>query len=84
MVVGKVGMGALYGFWFLLLGLGIMAGSIFVAYLNRGRIELGLTAIGGLIMPASLILLYFSDPGGGFFTIGCLALGFSGLSFSSP
>ena len=83
-VVGKVGMGALYGFWFLLLGLGIMAGSIFVAYLNRGRIELGLTAIGGLIMPASLILLYFSDPGGGFFTIGCLALGFSGALFFVP
>ena len=83
-VEGDVGLGTLYGFWFLLLGLGIMAGSIFVAYLNRGRIELGLTAIGGLIMPISLVVLFFSNPMGKVFDAGCLALGFSGALFFVP
>ena len=46
----------------LLLGLGIMGGSLFVAYLNRGKIELGLTVIGGLIMPVSLVILFLSKP----------------------
>ena len=83
-VEGDVGLGTLYGYWFLLLGLGIMAGSLFVAYLNRGRIELGLTVIGGLIMPVSLIVLYFSNPLTLVFEIGCLALGFSGALFFVP
>lgn len=83
-VEGDVGLGTLYGFWFLLLGLGIMAGSIFVAYLNKGRIELGLTAIGGLIMPISLIVLFLSNPMGKLFDFGCLSLGFSGALFFVP
>ena len=83
-VEGDVGLGTLYGYWFLLLGLGIMAGSLFVAYLNRGRIELGLTVIGGLIMPVSLIVLYFCNPLTLVFEIGCLALGFSGALFFVP
>jgi len=83
-VEGDVGLGTLYGYWFLLLGLGIMAGSLFVAYLNRGRIELGLTVIGGLIMPVSLIVLYFCNPLTLVFEIGCLTLGFSGALFFVP
>jgi hypothetical protein len=66
-----------------------MAGSLFAAYLNRGKIELGLTAIGGLIMPISLVVLFLSNPMGkvfeiGCFEIGCLALGFSGALFFVP
>jgi acyl-[acyl-carrier-protein]-phospholipid O-acyltransferase / long-chain-fatty-acid--[acyl-carrier-protein] ligase len=83
-VEGDVGLGTLYGYWFLLLGLGIMVGSIFVAYLNRGRIELGLTVIGGLIMPVSLLVLFLSDPMGKVFDGGCLSLGFSGALFFVP
>ena len=81
-VEGDVGLGALYGYWFLLLGLGIMGGSLFVAYLNRGKIELGLTVIGGLIMPVSLVILFLSNPMGKVFDAGCLSLGFSGALFS--
>ena len=88
-VVGEVGIATVYGYWFLLLGLGIMAGSLFAAYLNRGKIELGLTAIGGLIMPISLVVLFLSNPMGkvfeiGDFEIGCLVLGFSGALFFVP
>ena len=59
---GKVGMGTLYGYWFLLLGVGTMFGSLFAAYLNRGRVEIGLTAIGGLGMPFVFIGLVNVDP----------------------
>ena len=83
-VDGDVGLGALYGYWFLLLGLGIMGGSLFVAYLNRGKIELGLTVIGGLIMPVSLVILFLSNPMGKVFDAGCLSLGFSGALFFVP
>jgi len=83
-IEGDVGLGTLYGYWFLLLGLGIMAGSLFVAYLNRGKIELGLTAIGGLIMPISLFVLFLSNPMGKVFDGGCLSLGFSGALFFVP
>ena len=83
-VEGDVGLGSLYGYWFLLLGLGIMAGSLFVAYLNRGRVELGLTALGGLLMPVSLTVLYFCYPLTLVFELGCLSLGFSGALFFVP
>ena len=84
MVEGDQALSELFGDWFLLLGLGIMAGSLFVAYLKRGKIELGLTAIGGLIMPLPLIGLYFCDPLTLEFDFGCLALGFSGALFFVP
>ena len=47
-VSGKVGMGTLYGYWFLLLGVGTMLGSLFSAYINRVAAEIGLTVIGAL------------------------------------
>ena len=84
MAEGDHALSELFGYWFLLLGLGIMAGSLFVAYLKRGRIELGLTAIGGLIMPLPLMGLYFCDPLTLEFDIGCLVLGFSGALFFVP
>ena len=83
-VVGKVGMGGLYGYWFLLLGLGIMLGSLFVAYLNRGRVEVGLTPIGAILMPFSLMILYAVNPLDSIFDVGCLLLGFSGALFAVP
>ncbi len=83
-VVGKIGMGSLYGFWFLLLGLGIMLGSLFVAYLNRGRVEIGLSAIGAILLPLTLIFLYFANPLKGTFEYGSLLLGFSGALFFVP
>ena len=82
--VGNVGMGSLYGYWFLLVGLGIMFGSIFVAYLNRGRIEIGLTSIGGLGVPVVFLLLYFAEPLRSVFSIYCFSLGFFGALFFVP
>ena len=83
-VSGKVGMGTLYGSWFLLLGIGIMVGSIFVAYLNRGRIEIGLSAIGAIGIPFVYIGMYFTDPLFEAFEFCCLALGFFGALFFVP
>lgn len=83
-IEGNVGMGSLYAYWSLLLGLGIMAGSLFVAYLNQGKIELGLTVIGGMIMPVSLLVLFLSNPMGKVFDGGCLSLGFAGALFFVP
>ena len=83
-VAGKVGMGTLYGFWFLLLGVGIMVGSIFVAYLNRGRIEIGLSAIGALGMPLVFMGFCLSDPLSQLFNGLCLGLGFFGALFFVP
>ena len=56
---GKVGMGSLYGYWFLLLGVGIMTGALFAAYLNKGRVEVGLSPLGLLGMTGSLVGIYF-------------------------
>ena len=83
-IEGEVGMGTLYGYWFLLLGVGIMLGSLLVAYLNRGRVELGLTPIGAFLLPLAFILLYFVDPFDVLFEWGCLLLGFSGALFFVP
>jgi acyl-[acyl-carrier-protein]-phospholipid O-acyltransferase/long-chain-fatty-acid--[acyl-carrier-protein] ligase len=80
-VAGKVGMGTLYGFWFLLLGIGIMLGSIFVAYLNRGRIEIGLSAIGAIGMPIVFMGFCVSEPLSDVFSGLCLSLGFFGALF---
>ena len=52
-VSGKVGMGTLYC-RFLPLGT--------AAYLNRGRIEIGLSAIGAIGIPIVYIGMYFTDP----------------------
>lgn len=83
-VDGEVGMGSLYGYWFLLVGLGIMLGSIFVAYINRGRIEIGLTPIGALGIPIIYLGLYFSDPLKSNFDYFCFGLGFFGALFFVP
>jgi len=83
-VSGDIGMGTLYGYWFLLLGLGIMVGSLFVAYLNHGRIELGLSAIGAMGMPLVFLGLYTLNPLATGFEICCFALGFSGALFFVP
>ena len=61
-VSGKVGMGTLYGYWFLLLGVGTMLGSLFSAYLNRGKVEIGLSAIGALGMAIVFLCLVISEP----------------------
>jgi len=82
--VGKVGMGSLYGYWFLLLGLGIMAGCLFCAYLNKGRIELGLCPMGAGGMTLSLWAVYLSPPLSGAFECGCASLGFFGALFFVP
>ena len=83
-VAGDTGMGTLYGYWFLLLGIGIMLGSLFVAYLNHGRIELGLSAIGAMGMPMIFVGLYWSEPLGGAFDLCCFGLGFLGALFFVP
>jgi acyl-[acyl-carrier-protein]-phospholipid O-acyltransferase/long-chain-fatty-acid--[acyl-carrier-protein] ligase len=83
-VIGQVGMGTLYGYWFLLLGLGVMMGSLFVAYLNRGRIEIGLTPIGGICIPFIYIGLYFANPQYMPFDLFCFGLGFFGALFFVP
>ena len=83
-VSGKVGMGTLYGYWFLLLGVGTMLGSLFSAYLNRGRIELGLSAIGALGMAIVFISLVITKPLNLIFDGLCLTLGFLGALFFVP
>jgi len=83
-VVGQVGMGSLYGYWFLLVGVGIMLGSLFVAYLNRGRIEIGLSPIGALGIPIIYIGLYLAEPTAVTFDCFCLSLGFFGALFFVP
>jgi len=82
--MGKVGMGSLYGYWFLLLGLGIIAGCLFCAYLNKGRIELGLCPMGAAGMTLSLWAVYLSPPLSGAFECGCASLGFFGALFFVP
>ena len=82
--VGKVGMGSLYGYWFLLMGMGIMVGCLFCAYLNRGRIELGLCPIGAIGMTLSLVGLYQATAPGGIFELLCISLGFFGALFFVP
>ena len=83
-VSGNVGMGTLYGYWFLLLGVGTMLGSLFSAYINRGRVEIGLTVIGALGMPVVFIGLFVVDPLTRIFDGLCLSLGFFGALFFVP
>ena len=65
----------------LIVGIGIMLGSIFVAYLNRGRIEIGLSAIGSIGIPIVFMGFCVSEPLSGVFSGLCLSLDF--LPFSS-
>jgi acyl-[acyl-carrier-protein]-phospholipid O-acyltransferase/long-chain-fatty-acid--[acyl-carrier-protein] ligase len=81
---GKVGMGSLYGYWFLLLGVGIMAGALFAAYLNKGRVEIGLSPLGLLGMTFSLAGVYFFPALGRMFEVCCTCLGFFGALFFVP
>lgn len=81
---GKVGMGSLYGYWFLLLGVGIMAGALFAAYLNKGRVEVGLSPLGLLGMTFSLAGVYFFPALGRMFEACCASLGFFGALFFVP
>lgn len=81
---GKVGMGSLYGYWFLMLGVGIMAGALFAAYLNKGRVEIGLSPLGLLGMTFSLAGVYFFPALGRMFEVCCASLGFFGALFFVP
>ena len=81
---GNVGMGSLYGYWFLLLGVGIMAGALFAAYLNKGRVEVGLSPLGLLGMTFSLAGVYFFPALGRMFEVCCASLGFFGALFFVP
>ncbi len=81
---GNIGMGGLYGYWFLLLGVGIMAGALFAAYLNKGRVEVGLSPLGLLGMTFSLAGVYFFPALGRMFEVCCASLGFFGALFFVP
>ena len=86
-IEGDVGMASLYGLWFLMLGVGIMAGSLVAAYVNRGRVELGLVPIGAVLMPIvlyGLTQLAESDPEGLGFKLCCVGLGAGGAFFFVP
>ncbi len=83
-VDGEMGMGSLYGYWFALLGVGIMAGSLFAAYLNKGRIEIGLTALGALGMPLCFLVLFGENPLSWGFDLSSFCLGFFGALFFVP
>ena len=61
-----------------------MLGSLFVAYLNRGRIEIGLTPIGALAIPIIYLGLYLAEPMALTFDCCCLSLGFFGALFFVP
>lgn len=83
-VPGNSGISALYGWWSLMVGFGIMLGCLFSAYLNHGRVEIGLTAIGGLGMPLSILGLYMADPESLYFDCSCNAIGFFGALYFVP
>ncbi|MGE4550608.1 MAG: MFS transporter, partial [Opitutales bacterium] len=83
-VPGNVGMASLYGLWFLLLGVGIMVGSLLTAYVNRGRVDLGLVPLGAILMPVILFALTRSDPLAATFRYGCVGLGMAGAFFFVP
>ena len=83
-VPGNVGMASLYGLWFLLLGVGIMAGSLMTAYVNRGRVDLGLVPVGAILMPVILYALTRFDPLAASFRYGCVGLGMAGAFFFVP
>lgn len=80
----NMGMGSLYGYWFLLLGIGIMAGALFAGYLNKGRVEIGLSPLGLLGMTLSLVGVYYFPPLGSRFEACCATLGFFGALFFVP
>ncbi|MFP6854616.1 MAG: MFS transporter, partial [Opitutales bacterium] len=83
-VPGNVGMASLYGLWFLLLGAGIMAGSLLTAYVNRGRVDLGLVPVGAILMPVILFALTRLDPLTASFRYCCVGLGAAGAFFFVP
>ena len=67
-------------FLVLIVRVGIMVGSIFVAYLNRGRWS-RTSAIGALGMPLVFMGFCLSDPLSQVFNGLCLGLGFGALFF---
>lgn len=73
-----------FGFWFGLLGVGIMLGSMISAYVGRGRVELGIVPFGALAMPVTLVCLTLSDPMGVSFNVCCVLLGVGGAFFFVP
>ena len=83
-VPGNVDIAPHYGLWFLLLGVGIMVGSLVVAYVNRGRVDLGLVPVGAIIMPVILFTITNLDPLESSFRYCCVALGMGGAFFFVP
>lgn len=81
---GGPGTASLYAFWFLLLGVGIMVGSLVVAYVNKGRVDLGLVPLGAIIMPIILFSMTRLDPQEGAFGYCCIGLGAGGAFFFVP
>ena len=73
-----------FGFWFGLLGVGIMLGSMISAYVGRGRVELGIVPLGALGIPVALVCLTLSDPMSTSFNVCCVLLGVGGAFFFVP
>ena len=61
-----------------------MAGALFAAYLNKGRVEVGLSPLGLLGMTFSLAGVYFFPALGKMFEVCCASLGFFGALFFVP
>ena len=80
--------GKLTGIFNLFLGVGIIVGSVFTAYINRGRVELGTVAAGALGMALALLLAGITAPDKGDshfgFNASLILMGFSGAIFSVP
>ncbi|MBT3567232.1 MAG: MFS transporter, partial [Opitutae bacterium] len=83
-IVRQVGDEGGFRFWFGLLGVGIMLGSMISAYVGRGRVELGIVPLGALAMPMTLICLTLSDPMSTSFNVCCVLLGIGGAFFFVP
>ena len=83
-IVRQVGDEGGFRFWFGLLGVGIMLGSMISAYVGRGRVELGIVPLGALAMPVTLICLTLSDPMSTSFNVCCVLLGIGGAFFFVP
>ena len=80
--------GKLTGIFNLFLGVGIIVGSVFTAYINRGRVELGTVAAGALGMAVALLLAGITAPDREILisvsNASLILMGFSGAIFSVP
>lgn len=81
---GKVGSAGEAGSMLVILGVGIVSGSLIAAFLSRKRIELGLVPVGGVGMSVMILLLGLSPAKSNLFYSALIFLGVFGGMFTVP